>query len=104
MLLVVLLLEVLAVACSCSGRHAAAFAVAVADAAAAAAAAVAGTRVGGLNMPVFFLDRLLLEPPEALLFAEATEEVEAEAEAEEAPPDAKRRACWMEAAAALGLK
>ena len=53
-------------------------------------------------MPVFFLDRLLLEPPEALLFAEATEEVEAEAE--EAPPDAKRRACWMEAAAALGLK
>ena len=102
MLLVVLLLEVLAVACSCSGRHAAAFAVAVADAAAAAAAAVAGTRVGGLNMPVFFLDRLLLEPPEALLFAEATEEVEAEAE--EAPPDAKRRACWMEAAAAVGDK
>ena len=100
LLLVVRLLEVLAVACSCSGRHAAAFAVVVADAAA-AAAAVAGTRVGGLNMPVFFLDRLLLEPPEALLFAEATE---AEAEAEEAPPDAKRRACWMEAAAALGLK
>ena len=98
LLLVVRLLEVLAVACSCSGRHAAAFAVVVADAAA-AAAAVAGTRVGGLNMPVFFLDRLLLEPPEALLFAEATE-----AEAEEAPPDAKRRACWMEAAAALGLK
>lgn len=73
--------------------------------------AAAGIRVGGLNMPAWFLvlDRLpLLVPPEALpLVLADPKEAEAEAEVEVTPPDdglQDASACLIDAAAAVGLK